>query len=113
VQRFGGAIKRNYGWAELMKRVFGFDVLKCDRCGGRMRILCAINPPEAIKKILDCLQEPLRPSPKQNRRFGPAASGKPICPAVGIIPSIINSNNDHTTAAGSLRRERSAKFTVI
>ena len=54
---------RNYSWAELMKRVFGLDVLKCDRCGGRMRILCAINPPEAIKKILDCLGLPSRPPP--------------------------------------------------
>jgi len=54
---------RNYSWAELMKRVFGFDVLKCDRCGGRMRILCAINPPPAIKKILDCLGLPSRPPP--------------------------------------------------
>jgi hypothetical protein len=54
---------RNYSWAELMKRVFGFDVLKCDSCGGRMRILCAVNPPEAIKKILDCLGLPSKPPP--------------------------------------------------
>jgi hypothetical protein len=54
---------RNYGWAELMKRVFGFDVLQCDGCGGRMRILCAINLPEAIRKILDCLNLPSRPPP--------------------------------------------------
>ena len=54
---------RNYSWAELMKRVWGFDVLKCDSCGGRMRILCAINPPAAIKKILDCLGLPSRPPP--------------------------------------------------
>jgi hypothetical protein len=54
---------RNYSWAELMKRVFGVDVLKCDRCGGRMRILCAINPPAAIKKILDCLGLPSRAPP--------------------------------------------------
>jgi hypothetical protein len=54
---------RNYSWAELMKRVFGYDVLKCDTCGGRMRILCAINPPEAIRKILDCLGLPSRPPP--------------------------------------------------
>jgi hypothetical protein len=54
---------RNYSWSELMKRVFGLDVLKCDRCGGRMRILCAINPPEAIRKILDCLGLPSRPPP--------------------------------------------------
>ena len=54
---------RNYSWSELMKRVFGLDVFKCDRCGGRMRILCAINPPDAIKKILDCLGLPSRPPP--------------------------------------------------
>ncbi|MBN1568991.1 MAG: transposase [Acidobacteria bacterium] len=46
---------RNYSWAELMKRVWDVDVLKCDYCGGRMRILCAINAPDAIAKILDCL----------------------------------------------------------
>ena len=54
---------RNYSWSELMKRVFGLDVLKCECCGGRMRILCAINPPDAIKKILDCLGLPSRPPP--------------------------------------------------
>lgn len=55
---------RNYSWAELMKRVWDVDVLKCDRCGGRMRILCAINAPEAIVKILDCLGLPSRPPPQ-------------------------------------------------
>ena len=53
---------RNYSWAELMKRVFEIDVLKCE-CGERMRILCAINPPDAIVKILDCLGLPTRPPP--------------------------------------------------
>jgi hypothetical protein len=32
---------RNYTWAELMKRVFLLDVLQCERCGGRMKILAA------------------------------------------------------------------------
>jgi hypothetical protein len=54
---------RNYSWAELMKRVWDVDVLKCDRCGGRMHILCAINNREAIVKILDCLGLPSRPPP--------------------------------------------------
>ena len=54
---------RNYSWAQLLKRVFEIDVLKCPRCGGRMRILAAINPPEAIQKILDCLGLPTRPPP--------------------------------------------------
>ncbi len=54
---------RNYSWAELLKRVFEIDILECDRCGGRMRILCAINPPDAIRKILYCLGLPSRPPP--------------------------------------------------
>jgi len=54
---------RNYSWSELMKRVFEIDVLVCDLCGGRMRILCAINAPDAIAKILDCLGLPSRPPP--------------------------------------------------
>jgi hypothetical protein len=37
--------RRNYSWAELLKRVFEIDVLECPECGGRMRILCAINRP--------------------------------------------------------------------
>jgi len=49
--------------AELMKRVFELDVLECDRCGGRMRILAAIHPPEAIRKILECLGLTSRPPP--------------------------------------------------
>jgi hypothetical protein len=39
------------------------DVLECDRCGGRMRILAAINRPEAIKAILECLGLPSRAPP--------------------------------------------------
>ena len=54
---------RHYGWAELLKRVFSVDVLKCDKCAGRMRILCAVNPPTAIRKILDCIGLPSRPPP--------------------------------------------------
>jgi len=54
---------RNYSWSQLLHRVFEFDVLKCPRCGGRMRILAAINPPGAIHKILDCLGLPTRPPP--------------------------------------------------
>jgi hypothetical protein len=54
---------RNYSWAQLLTRVFEFDVLSCPRCGGKMRILCAINSPPAIQKILDCLGIPSRAPP--------------------------------------------------
>ena len=51
---------RNYTWAELMKRVWELDVLECPRCRGRMKIVAAINSPNAIQKILNCLGLPSR-----------------------------------------------------
>jgi hypothetical protein len=54
---------RNYTWCELMKRVFAADVLACTHCGGRLRILTAIRPPEITRKILDHLGLPSRPPP--------------------------------------------------
>ena len=38
---------RRLAWAELLRRVFAVDVLECPHCGGRMRLLAAIQPPEA------------------------------------------------------------------
>jgi len=55
---------RNYTWAELMKRVFLVDVLQCERCGGRMRMLAVIHSPEIVKKILTCLGLPSRAPPQ-------------------------------------------------
>ena len=55
--------RKNYSWAQLLKRVFEFDILACPRCGGRMKFLCAINSPPAIQKILACLGLPSRAPP--------------------------------------------------
>ena len=46
-----------------MKRVFAVDVLECDRCGGRMRILAEIHSLDAIQAILECLGLPPRAPP--------------------------------------------------
>ena len=54
----GRSRPRNYAWAERLRRVFSTDILVCDRCGARMRVLCAVNPPDAVRKILDCLRGP-------------------------------------------------------
>jgi hypothetical protein len=35
-----------------MKRVFLVDVLECERCGGRIKILAAIHPPEATRFVI-------------------------------------------------------------
>jgi hypothetical protein len=39
-------------WAELMRRSFGFDVLSCPDCGGKMRLLAVILDRAVIRKIL-------------------------------------------------------------
>jgi len=49
------ARSRRLAWAGLMRRVFALDVLECPGCGGRMRILAAIHPPETAQAILACL----------------------------------------------------------
>ena len=56
-------VRRNYSWAALMARVFELDVLECSFCGGRVRILAAIHPPVATRKILNCLGLPARAPP--------------------------------------------------
>ncbi len=51
-------------WAKLMQRVFAIDVLECPRCGGKMKILATIHPPEATTAILESLgMSPRAPPP--------------------------------------------------
>ena len=54
---------RNYTWADLMKRVYSMDVLQCGRCGGKLKVIAAIYPPEATTKILNSLGLPSRSPP--------------------------------------------------
>ncbi len=54
---------RRLAWAELLRRVFAVDVLECPRCGGRMRLLATIHPPQATQAILECLDLPARAPP--------------------------------------------------
>jgi hypothetical protein len=67
--------RRNYSWAELMKRVFQADVLACATCGGRLQIVATIHPPEITRKILDHLGLPSRPPPLAP----PALQQLPFC----------------------------------
>jgi hypothetical protein len=43
--------------------VFAFEVLECPECGGRLRIIAAIHPPDATRAILECLGLPSRDPP--------------------------------------------------
>ena len=44
--------RRNWLWADLMRRSFGFDVLACSRCGGRLELIALIEDPRVIRRIL-------------------------------------------------------------
>jgi len=70
-----GASPRHWAWAHLMRRAFDVDVLACPRCGGRLRLVAAIDDPHVIREILTHLglpADPPRPDPPQP---SPAESG--------------------------------------
>ncbi len=46
-----------------MQRVFARDVLECASCGGRMRVIAAIEQPEIAGAILRCLGLTIRAPP--------------------------------------------------
>jgi hypothetical protein len=50
--------RTNRLWAELMQRSFGFDVLACPRCGGRLALIALIEEAAVIRRILRHLGVP-------------------------------------------------------
>lgn len=46
---------RRYPWADLLKRVFAVDVLRCHSCGGRREVLALITEGTVVRAILECL----------------------------------------------------------
>jgi hypothetical protein len=65
-----GAIpsRTNWLWAELMRRSFGFDVLACPRCGGRLSLIALIEDARVIRRILSHLRLPTDvPEPRPAR----------------------------------------------
>ena len=57
----------NRNWAELMQRSFGFEVLACPRCRGRLKLVALIQDGAVIRRILRHLHLPdvvpeMRPS---------------------------------------------------
>lgn len=50
--------RRHRRWADLMRRTFSCDVLRCPRCSGRLRFIATIESPEAIRRILTHLGLP-------------------------------------------------------
>jgi hypothetical protein len=48
--------RKHSGWAKLMARVFGIDVLQCPRCQSKLQVLSFITEPAVIKNILASLK---------------------------------------------------------
>ena len=57
------SVPRRIAWADLLKRVFEVDALRCPACGGRMRLLAAITDLSVARRILECLALPPRAPP--------------------------------------------------
>ena len=48
-------------WAERLKRVLKLDIELCPKCGGKLRVIAAINQPGVIQKILDHVHQQQAP----------------------------------------------------
>ncbi len=59
-------------WAKLLHRTYAVDVLRCGRCGGRLRLLAAITEKATAKKILAHLGLPAEPIVARPRARDPA-----------------------------------------
>jgi hypothetical protein len=67
-RRGGPSRSGGYQWAELMQRTFGFDVLACPRCGGRLRLVALIEQASVVQRILRHLGLPTEvPEPRPAR----------------------------------------------
>jgi hypothetical protein len=68
-------------WAALMKRTFGFDVLDCPRCGGRLRLIALVEEAAVIGRILGHLGVPT------DLPVARAARAPPLVAAGGEVPA--------------------------
>ena len=53
--------KKRISWAKLLKRIFNIDIETCPHCGGKVKIIAAIEDPKVIKKILGHVGIPSKP----------------------------------------------------
>jgi hypothetical protein len=63
--------KKNIPLAHLLARVFNIDVETCIKCGGKMKIIAAIEDPKVIRKILEHMGLDAKPPPVYPARGPP------------------------------------------
>jgi hypothetical protein len=82
---------RGQCWAALMQRTFGFDVLACPRCGGRLRLIALIEEAPVIGRILRHLGLPTEIPAPCPARAPPLHVGVPDVAGWDADPSRFNS----------------------
>ena len=55
-------------WPALMKRTFGFDVLRCPRCNRKMRVIATLTERPVVRQILEPLGVRASPLPRAPAR---------------------------------------------
>ena len=78
-----GVRRHRVEWAKLLRRVFQFDVTKCDACGGPMKGIAALTERGAIRKYLDHVG---LPCPRPAHRPGSTAPTRIRRSGIGIVP---------------------------
>ena len=69
VEDFPARRRSRLTWAQLLKRVFGIDGLKCPACaGGRLKLISFITEPDTITRILSSVGLPTRAPPIEPAR---------------------------------------------
>jgi hypothetical protein len=85
---------RGQCWASLMARTFGFDVLACPRCGGRLRLVALIEDSAIIGRILRHLGLPTEvPAPRPARAPPLPPLGTPDHTGWDDDPSVFDSGS--------------------
>jgi hypothetical protein len=62
------AWSRRLEWAVMLKRTFGFDVLRCPRCNRKMHVIATITEPPVVRQILEHLGVRASPLPRAPAR---------------------------------------------
>jgi Putative transposase len=102
-----------YQWAELMRRTFGFDVLACPRCGGRLRLVALIEQASVVQRILHtsgCRRKYLS---RGRHRRRPGHSSHPRIDPKTLLNSMPPGEGVASHEEGCRRARRSCSATVI
>jgi hypothetical protein len=79
--RPGADRPRYWTWAALMRRAFGWDVLRRPRCAGQMQLMATIDAPVVIQRILAHLGRPgARAGPRPPSSGAAARAEQPAPP---------------------------------